>query len=447
MTTSVDFNDLESIAGVGEVKRQIEQAEPAMPVVPSPLPTDWSAPMIPGGLSTPEIPTDLLPGVWDNFAQAVSESTQTPAAMSVMCCLGVLATLLQRRFEVSPDGTNYFEPLSLFVTTVSPSGTRKTAVMGAYHVPLEQWEKLQSDRFRPLIAKANAARSTAKKRIESLNQQAAKCKNPTELEAVRAEIEREDLEIAEELKPPRLFTGNTTAERAEAMLCEQSERISIHSDEPGIFRVMGGAYSGGQQNIDVYLKGHAGSTLRVDRAGRWAHVDKPAVTFNLMCQPGLLAELAGNKGFNDSGLNARFLWAVPKTNVGRRNVRERSGMPVEVSEAYAAAVNALLEGYLCEPGTTPKAKRLRLTDAARECWLDFSQYVEDRLEPGGEFAAIGDWACKLAGAALRVAGLLELARVGLSAEEVNHDRQYGRCGSPCHAADTTLHGRLWTAWC
>ena len=130
MTGSVDFNDLEGIAGVGEVKRQIDQAAPVVPVVP----TDWSAPMIPGGLSTPEIPANLLPGVWGNFAQAVSESTQTPAAMSVMCCLGVLATLLQRRFEVSPDGTNYFEPLSLFVTTVSPSGTRKTAVMGVLKV-------------------------------------------------------------------------------------------------------------------------------------------------------------------------------------------------------------------------------------------------------------------------------------------------------------------------
>lgn len=439
---SIDANDLAAIEGLQSVAMLVNGAEPAFDDVPQPKfvgnwmpediaegagessdvhPISWPEPTLPGTLKTPDIPTDILPGVWGQMAAAVAEATQTPPALSVMCCIGILATLLQRRFEVSPEGTQYREPLSIWCCSVSPSGTRKTAVMGAYHAPLLKWEKLQSDRYRSLIARANAARSTAKRRIDALNQQAAKCKNKIDLHVIRTEIEQEELGMPDEVRTPRLFTTSATAERAESMLCEQSERLSVHGDEPGIFRVMGGSYSGGSQNIDVFLKGHAGSSIRVDRSMRTAHVDKPAVSFNVMIQPGLMSELAGSKGFRDSGLIARFLWVVPKSNVGRRNVRQRIGISEAVSTAYETAVNALLYEYLCEPGTTPKVQTLGLSDAAHLRYMEFAEYMEPRLEPGGEFAEFQDWASKLTGAAARLAAIFELAHTGVAADTVQED--------------------------
>lgn len=410
-----DFNDLAGVAGLEAVEDIVNHAAPVVDVAA------WPEPMIPGTLRTPDFPEDILPGVWGEMARAVSASTQTPPALAVMCSLGVLATLLQRRYEVSPYGTEYTEPLSLFVVSASPSGTRKTAVLNAFLAPFLRWEKFQYDRFRVLVARANAARSTAKKRIENLNQQAAKCKDAAELATIRADIEREELEMPEEVRAPRLFTGDTTAERLQAMLCEHSERMAVHSDEPGIFRVMAGAYSGGSQNLDVFLQSHAGSAIRVDRAGRLAHLDKPALSFNLMIQPGLMSEIAGSKGFRDSGLLARFLFAVPQTNVGKRDVRKHTSVDAAVRGGYEGAVMALLEGYLCEPGTVPAMQVLELSDAARDHWLDFSQYIEDRQGDGGEMESIRDWTSKLAGAVARIAALLELARVGLAADTVQFD--------------------------
>jgi replicative DNA helicase len=441
LNTATDFNDRAVAYGLAAVAADVDRAEfvadppaatsawdhgafddvltPEQPVGgESPA---WPEPMIPGTQRTPEFPEDILPGVWGDMARAVAASTQTPPALAVMCSLGVLATLLQRRYEVAPYGSEYTEPLSLFVVSASPSGTRKTAVLNAFLAPIVKTEKRWSDQYRPKVAKANAARSTAKKRIEHLNQQAAKCKDPAELATLREDIEREELAMPEEVRAPRLFTGDTTAERLQAMLCEHSERMAVHSDEPGIFRVMAGAYSGGSQNLDVFLQGHAGSAIRVDRAGRLAHLDKPALTFNLMIQPGLMSEIAGSKGFRDSGLLARFLFAVPATNVGKRDVRKHSSIGAEVRERYEDAVMALLEGYLCEPGTVPKVQVLELCDAARDRWLDFSQYIEDRQGDGGEFESIRDWTSKLAGAVARIAALLELARVGLAADVVQYD--------------------------
>jgi len=411
--SAVDFNDVAYFEGLAAVAESVDHAAPAIE------PPAWPEPMIPGVLRTPEFPEDILQGVWGDMARAVSASTQTPPALAVMCILGVLATILQRRFEVAPYGDSYTEPLALWCCSASPSGTRKTGVLNALLVPFPKWEKLQYDRHRVLIARANAARSTAKKRIEALNQQAAKAKDATELKAIRAEIEAIELDMPEEVRAPRLFTGDTTAERLQAMLFENAERMAVHSDEPGIFRVMAGAYSGGSQNLDVFLQGHAGSAMRIDRATRMAHVEKPALSFNLMIQPGLMSELAGSSGFRDSGLLARFLYAIPATNVGKRDVRKHSSIDAEVRDRYERGVMALLEGWLCEPGTVPKVQVLDLADAARELWLDFSQEIEDNQGDGGKYESIRDWTSKLAGAVARIAALLELAEYGLGAETVS----------------------------
>jgi putative DNA primase/helicase len=411
-----DFNDLSRFDSLEAVAAIVDQAYPVNDAPnQAPAPT-WPEPMIPGNLNTPDFPEDLLQGVWGDMARAVAASTQTPPAMSIMAVLGVLATCLQRRFEV--DTPSHREPLALWVLSASPSGTRKTAVMNAFLSPILRWEKLQSDRYRVLIARNNAARSTAKKRIEALNGQAAKCKEPAELKDLREQIEREELDTPEELRAPRLFTGDTTAERAQAMLFENGERLAIHSDEPGIFRVLAGAYSGGTQNLDVFLQGHAGSAMRIDRAGRMAHVDRPALSFNLMIQPGMMSEVAGSKGFRDSGLLARFLYAIPATNVGKRDVRKHPAIDPALRERYEAGMLSLLNGWLCEPGTVPKVQVLDMADSAAELWYDFAQEIEDSHGDGCKYESIRDWTSKLPGAVARIAALLELAEMGLGAETV-----------------------------
>ena len=427
-----DFNDMAALYGPESVADLVANAErdnephygayfdDAGPQEAE-APPAWPDPVLPGAVRVPDFPSNLLQGVWGEMAAAVAANTQTPPAMATMCVLGVLATLLQRRYEVAPYGSDYTEPLSLWVVSVSPPGTRKTAVMNSFLRPFVKWEKMQRDRYRVLIARNNAARSTSKKRIESLNAQAAKCKDAAELTALRTSIENEELDMPDEVLSPRLFTGDTTAERLQAMLVENSERMAVHSDEPGIFRVMAGAYSGGSQNLDVFLQGHAGSPIRIDRAGRLAHIDKPALSFNLMIQPDLIQELTGSKGFRGSGLLARFLYAIPASNVGKRDVRQHFVISDDLRDRYERSVLSLLDGYLCEPGTVPKVEVLSLCDSAAELWLNFSQEIEDNQGEGGKYESIRDWTAKLAGAVARIAALIELAEFGLSAESVSFD--------------------------
>lgn len=405
-----DFNDMSAFEGLEAVADIINHATPAID------PPAWPEPIMPGTLRTPPIPADVLPTWMCNMVTAVAASTQTPPALAVMSCLAMLATVLQRRFEVAPHGGDYTEPLSLWTLSASPSGTRKSAVLGAMLGPLVHWEKLMRDRMRNDIGRVIAQRAVAKKRIERLLQDAAKAKDGEQREAIRREIQLEEQDMPDELRAPRLFTGDTTAERLQAMLVEHGERMAVHSDEAGIFLIMAGIYNGGASNIDVFLQGHAGSPMRVDRAGRSAHVDKPALSFGLMLQPGVMSEVASSRRFRDSGLLARFLYAIPASNVGTRDVRLHVPIPREVKDEYERHLFKLLDNM---PEKVEAPKVLTLTDPARECWLDLAEEIERQQGEGGKFESISDWTSKLPGAVARIAALLELAEVGLLAGEVS----------------------------
>lgn len=427
MSERSDFNDLAREAGGEAVAVAVNAAVAALPrrkaaPAPSaevvPIGDNWPDPILPGVVPVPDLPASLLPGWLGKMAEGVAQSTQTPAAMAVMMSLSVLATVLHRRFEVAPFGEedSYTEPLALWTLTALPSGSRKTAVINALAAPLVHWEKLERDRLRPEIARIHTARQVAKKRIEKLTKDAVNAENDQDRERIRKLIEEEQEAMPAEIIAPRLFTGDVTAERLQGLLVEHGERMAVLSDEAGIFLIMAGMYSGGMASLDVFLQGHAGTPMRVDRAGRCAHIDKPALSFGLALQPGVLADVASSPRFRDSGLLARFLFTVPASNVGKRDVRQRWTIPSYVRLDYETRLFNLLEGRSQHAG---KPRVIAMSDPAREAWLDFAAEIEAQQGEGGTLESIADWTSKLPGAAARIAALLELADVGLPAESVS----------------------------
>jgi putative DNA primase/helicase len=424
MSERSDFNDLAQEAGgaavaeiVAKATRAASAGMPAADVVS--IGDAWPDPILPGQRPVPEIPAALLPSWLGDMAGAVAESTQTPSAMAVMISLSVLATCLHRRFEVAPWGEDddYSEPLALWTLTALPSGSRKSAVIGDLAKPLVEWEKLERDRLRPEIVRVEAARLVAKKQIEKLTKAATNVES-AERERIQNLIQDEKKAMPAEVIAPRLFTGDITSERLQQLLAEHAERMAVLSDEAGIFNIMAGLYSGGMASIDVFLQGHAGASMRVDRAGRTAHLDRPALSFGLALQPDVLADVADNRRFRDSGLLARFLFAMPVSNVGKRDVRRRWSIPSFVSKEYERRLFGLLEGREL---VASRPRVLGMSKAARAVWLDFAEEIEHAMAEHGALESIGDWAAKLSGAAARIAALCELAQRGVGAQAVEAD--------------------------
>lgn len=392
---------------------QVAGAAPNDAVVPV-----WPDPSLPTSTLVPDIPADVLPGYVGAMAGAVAEATQTPPAMAVLFALSTLATVLQRRFVVAPFGSDYTEPLSLWTLVALPSGSRKTAVITALSGILARWEKLERDRMRGDIARNAAAREVAEKRIERLKADAAKASTAEDREALTAEIQREKELMPLELRALRLFSGDINSEGLQRSLVENDGMLSVLTDEGGIFAVMAGMHTGGLSSLDVFLQAHAGTHLRVDRAGRSAYVDRPALSFGMALQPGILRDAAKSRKFRDSGLMARFLFGVPTSNVGTRDVRRHSAIPETVKESWDSNIMGLLDS-MERPLSAPVV--LPFDQDALSLWLDFSEELEREQGAGGRYAHIADWTSKLPGAVARVAGLLELAIHGVDVRRVRHE--------------------------
>jgi len=99
---------------------------------------------------------------------------------------------------------------------------------------------------------------------------------------------------------------------------------------------------------------------------------------------------------------------VPRSLVGRRDPNPPP-VPAAVREAYRRNVLSLLSLQARAGDNGEEAYELRLAADAEAARVAFTAWLEPRLGEGGELGDIADWAGKLAGAVLRVAGLLHMA--------------------------------------
>jgi hypothetical protein len=372
---------------------------------------NWETPIEFEDSDLPEINSNFLPPVIKDYVDAIAISTQTPPDMAVMVSLAIMSSCLQKRFEVVVDKT-YKEPLSLWTLTALPPASRKTAVLDHLRAPIVEWEARQAIDLEPLIIRTEAENIVNSKRIEDIQRQASKELDLSAKEELLKEI-CNIKEIQTEVPvPPKIFVTDTTPEALQVLLAENGGRASVISDEGAIFDIMTGIYNEGRANLDVFLQGHAAGTTRVRRQGRVNDLSNIAVSFGLCVQPEVLSGISygGKKTLRGKGLMARFLYALPKSNIGYRNVRERREIPMQVTERYFRIIKQLLDIPAKIENCVETNYSIGLTNGAKEIWYDFSQQLEYDQRDGGKFELMRDWTGKLPGAILRIAGLIEVVK-------------------------------------
>ncbi len=377
-------------------------------------PPDWTnpetfgEPILFGDVNVPNISLDFLPSIFKDYALAVADFTQTPPEAVALLMLAILAACLQKKFIVSPYNDDYIEPLSIWILIILFSGERKTAIVKALCDPISEWENKKADEMRIDLEKAKTQREIAEGRIEKLTKDAISAKEDSERNKIEDDIQNIRDNIPAEKLAPQIYTSNVTPEALEDLLVEHNEAMSVISDEAdALMEILTGLYSDGRANLDVFLKGHAGSSHRVNRQKRKALLKSPAVTMGLTAQPDVLERISADgrkKRLRGVGLLARFDYGIPKPMIGTRKPRERKSIDPVVKARYYQAVTALLD-YPCPE--TPA--RLTISKDGREPYVAFQEWLEPKMAPFAEFGDMSDWASKATGGVVRIAGLIHIA--------------------------------------
>jgi hypothetical protein len=371
---------------------------------------DWPAPIPFQHVNNlPPFPVDALPGWAGEIVVKVAVATQTPPDLAGGLLLSTLAVCAAGKLKVAIN-SGWTEPLNIFTVTALPPGNRKSTVFSTITAPLAAWERAEAERLGPEIAQAKAEADVIEQRLKETKARAAKCKDAGEAAELLEEVKQLAVTLAGMVIPiaPRLFVDDVTPEALAKLICEHDGRMAVMSAEGDVFEIMAGRYSEGA-NFGIYLKGHAGDSLRVNRLGRGPdYVESPALTLGLCVQPDVVESLSQKPGFRGRGLLGRFLYSIPISRLGSREI-EPPAVPEYVLKDYERRMMELLDlPRATDADGKPYANILKLAPEARAVLQSFEAALEPKLKAGGELDAITDWAAKLAGAVARLAGCLHL---------------------------------------
>lgn len=355
----------------------------------------WETPLSFDEYDLPTFPVDALPETVRRYVLAVAESTQTSVDMAAVEALGVVSLCSQGKYFIRGNA-DWAEPLNIYTVVILSPAERKSSVLSMMIRPVEEYEKEENSRRNAGIIESQMVLSRLEKEKRCLVERASKGK------ATEEEVRAKAAEIAkyEPIKPLRLFVDDVTSEKLTSVLAENKGCAAVVSAEGGIFDIISGLYSR-NVNIDVFLKGHSGDTIRVDRIGRASEsIIHPALTMVLAVQPEVLNGLMSNNTFRGRGLTARFLYSMPKSTVGSRSFSTKP-IPEGVRARYQALIETILSG-------DNEQEPISLDDGAREVLEDLFNEIEGRLK--GDLAEISDWAGKFVGAVLRIGGILHVMK-------------------------------------
>lgn len=357
-------------------------------------------PLKPSADSLPPFPIDCLPSRLRSYVEAVAIHTQTPVDMAAGAALGVLAACLQGKVKVEGN-IGHYEQTSLYIFLIAPPGSRKSAVIHAMTAAIEDYEQKYNEENKAAMRRNRQERESLQRDINRLTRQLeVKYDKLTELELQHTQDKLAELP---EIKPLQIFTDDCTSESMIRLLRDNHGRMSLISAEGGAFDNIVGRYTK-KPNLDVWLKGICGDTIRVDRINREPdYIRNPALSMIISAQPSVLSEIMQNGLLDGRGFLARLFYINIPSAAMPKSFRS-APIPATIREDYDHLIFHLLDLSENEPIT------LHLAPEAINQMDELCHSVEAYLR--NEHRDMREWGSKYIGLVLRTAGLLHIAADG-----------------------------------
>lgn len=354
----------------------------------------------------PALDISCLPSRLRSFVDHCAQALQVPPELPLFNALATMAVAVQGKARVVIN-SGYCEPLALYLLVALPPGERKSPVVEICKRPLLDWEREQARLAQELLQEKKSERCSMEKLIESKRARLGSTKDREHLRQAMREIAELEKDLPKLPAIPRLFADDTTPEALAMLLQLHGERMGIIEAEGGIFDILAGRYSNSIPNLDLFLKGWSGESVIVDRRrSESIHLNFPLLTLCLSPQPEVVQNLASKPGFKGRGLLARFLYALPQSQIGYRKT-DIPPMPESVKEDYATLLRSFLEMDV------PRGKNgenvpfdIRLAAEAERLRKNFADRIELAMREGAALEYMRDWAAKLPGQTVRLAGVL-----------------------------------------
>jgi hypothetical protein len=370
----------------------------------------------------PEFPVDALPPAVASWASAIAEESQTPSDLAAVTAVGVLSAAGMGAAVV--DCGAWEEELALYLLVAMPSGDRKSTVLRAGLAPLRALERERRDQAGPDVRELHSRRAVLERREKKLIDEIAKTSEAETQIELEAELTQATQELAGIGEPvmPRLLADDATAEALSRLLSQQGS-IAVIAAESALLDNLGGRYSEGVPNLHLICAAYSGESTVVDRKQHDPEeIERPLVTIGLAVQPHVLEALVSHRVARAQGLVARFAYALPETQLGRRRI-DAEKVPDAVQEGWAAIVRRVFETPKKgdKSDRTPDSRtsvtsvtvfegsRITLAPGAKALLDSLRTELEPRLAEDGDLRPVADWIARHAGRVARIAGLLHLA--------------------------------------
>lgn len=385
---------------------------------------------------TPPFPVEIM-GWMQPAIQALAAQLQTPIDLiATMTLAAISATVRGRiRAEFIDD---WQEPLNLYIAAVLGPGETKSPALSRIVAPLREMENEARAEVKERISVAQFERDMLEERAKKLRDSAVRFSGDT-YDLMNAQNEaREAARAVEQCQVPTMplwLAGDMTPEALVSKLAEQGGALAHLSAEGELLdTIVGGRYSSGAPHLSSLLTAHDGrEPVRVHRkSAPDIEVANPCLTLGLAVQPQVLEQLGGVDAAVRRGLAARFLFSVPASLVGRRNMTvQRGGGSADAFDALLRGVDRLAarhqgsgdigpsirgsEGGVGEGGVGgsgdngPSFSIYEFEESSSSLVTHYREALEPRrAAETGDLGEIGPWANKLDGQIIRLATVLQI---------------------------------------
>lgn len=303
----------------------------------------------------------------EDYAINISNSIQFPLNTCFLHGLAVVASAMTRQFRYMYHGSE--SPVNLYVVTAQPPSTGKSGVNEAFSMPIRvAYEEVNTENKKK--------RASLERRLEGLTSELKKAVNDNQADAIIADLEKLEEEIA---KCPHYVyaTDDATPEALENIAFKQGGLFNIVSAESDAINViMGNVYSEKKANHGIFLKGWDGewhSPLRITRdTGSGPVFGSLAVIAQDESINSILAA-----GLSGRGISERILMIREKNVLGSRDHTRYHPIDPVLKSEYSKLVRRLVKS---------EKTVFTFTDDAIEFLMHTRARLEKDLGDGGKYS-------------------------------------------------------------